>query len=316
MAHFDTTVEGQPKSIYIDGYLKANLERFKEMVHNDDMDCIILIDGQEGCGKSNLGQQIAKFFDSTFSTEDICFTGTQFNKRVISKDKFGCVLYDEALSGLNKMKSISSMSVGIVDMLAEIRQKNLFIIIILPTFFDLSKNVACWRSKCLLHVYFHGEKMQRGFFAAYNLNKKLMLFNAGKKFYNYNCIQPNFRGRFTKGYTVNELEYRKLKLINLRSYANDGHVEDSKIEQKYRYKLYKLADKLLESGIMNKGEMCELLEMSSTGLASFLNAGKEEFLSQQQKEELETQKLSRRMKEEFLNIRKKDKNFEKEKEIK
>jgi len=307
MAHYETP-EG--KSIYIDGYLLSNLQHFKKMVLHDDLDCIILVDGGEGAGKSVLAQQIAKFLDPSFGVGDICFSGSQFKKAVINAEKYKCIVFDEALSALNKMKSISSLNVSVVDLLAEVRQKNLFIIIILPSFFDLTKNVACWRSRALFHVYMKGEKFQRGFFNAYSYDKKLNLFIGGKKYYNYHCASPSFYGRFTNGYTVDETEYRKLKLTNLRAYAVDEDVEENKVEKRYRFKLFRLVDTLLEKGIMTRTEVGELVEMGSTALKSFLHVCGEDFVGVKEKEELEAIKLNRKMKEEFSKIQKKDKSFD------
>ncbi len=305
--HYETP-EG--KEVYIDGYLLSNLQQFKKMVLKDDLDCILLVDGGEGSGKSVLAQQMAKFLDPTFCVEDITFSGGQFKKAVIEAKKYKCIVFDEALSALNKMKSISSLNVSVVDLLAEVRQKNLFIIIILPSFFDLTKNVACWRSRALFHVYMKGQTFKRGFFNAYSYDKKLNLFIGGKKFYNYNCATPSFYGRFTNGYAVDELEYRKLKLTNLRAYAVDDDVEDNKVEKKYRYKLFRIVDSILEKGMMTKTDIADLVEMTGRTLTGFLNACREDFVTASEKEELEAIKLNRKMKEELRQIKKGDKGFE------
>jgi hypothetical protein len=99
-------------------------------------------------------------------------------------------------------------------MLAEIRQKNLFIFIVLPTFFDLDRYVALWRSRALIHIY-TGKSFERGYFMFFNTERKKDLYIYGKKTYSYKMPKANFFGRFPKGYMVNEAEYRKKKLDSL-----------------------------------------------------------------------------------------------------
>jgi hypothetical protein len=66
----------------------------------------------------------------------------------------------------------------------------------------------------LIHVYF-GSDFQRGFFAFYNSDKKKDLYIQGKKFYSYSQPRPNFIGRFTNLYTVDENAYRLKKKHSL-----------------------------------------------------------------------------------------------------
>ena len=81
-------------------------------------------------------------------------------------------------------------------------------------FFDLDKYVALWRSRVLVHVY-TAKDWERGFLAFYNIDKKKYLYMTGKKFYNYNNPKPNFIGRFTNAYVVDEAAYRLKKKNSL-----------------------------------------------------------------------------------------------------
>lgn len=44
-------VESGDVTLYLDGYLKSNLDIIKPKVVEDDFDCIFCIDGYEGFGK-------------------------------------------------------------------------------------------------------------------------------------------------------------------------------------------------------------------------------------------------------------------------
>jgi len=194
----------------MDGYLKSNLDIAKAEIVND-WDMIFCVDGPEGSGKSVFSMQGAYYCFSRFSIDNIAFNPNQFRRCVLSQPKYSAIVYDEAYTGLSSRATMSVINRALVSMLTEIRQKNLFIFVVLPCFFDLDKYVALWRSRILIHVYTHG--FQRGYFSFYNYDKKKDLYLNGKKFYSYFKPKPNFIGRFTNHYVVDEAEYRKRKNI-------------------------------------------------------------------------------------------------------
>jgi len=115
--------------------------------------------------------------------------------------------------------AMSEVNKGLMSVLAEIRQKNLFVFLVLPCFFELDKYAAIWRSRGLLHVY-TGENFERGKLSFYNQERKKTLYVLGKKFYSYRKPPPNFFCSFSKGYAVDSEEYTKKKLEALRGYSN------------------------------------------------------------------------------------------------
>ena len=198
---------------YVDGYLQLNLNRAIEIVKKD-WDMIFLYDGYEGSGKSVKAMQDAYYFDHTFNLDRVCFNPREFTSVIKSTKPHGAVIYDEAYTGLTSRAAMSLINRTLVKMLAEIRQKQLFVGIVMPTFFDLDKYVALWRSRVLIHVYI-GKDYKRGFFNFYNMERKKYLYVNGKKFYNYFKPIPNFKGRFTNYYVVDEAAYRKKKRDSL-----------------------------------------------------------------------------------------------------
>jgi hypothetical protein len=83
----------------------------------------------------------------------------------------------------------------------QMRQKNLLVILVLPTFFLLDKYAAIFRTRALIHVY--ENKGIRGYFRVYNYKKKIYLYLFGKQTYSYggskgtkHFITTNFKGRF------------------------------------------------------------------------------------------------------------------------
>jgi len=200
---------GTKNEFYIDGYLQSNFDVAKKAIRSD-WDMIFTIDGYEGTGKSVFAQQVAFYCDPTLILDRIVFNEEDFKKAVTNAGKYQAIIYDEAYGGLSSRAAMSNVNRSIIKMLTVIRAKNLFIFIVLPTFFDLDKYIALWRSRGLINVYSPGD-FERGYFSFYGREEKRKLYVTGKQEYNYGFGKPNFRGRFTNRYLVDEEAYRKKK---------------------------------------------------------------------------------------------------------
>ena len=197
----------------------------EEPYHNFSANDIIV----HNCGKSTLCMQNAFYCDSTLTLDRVTFNPKEFRKAILEAKKYQAVIYDEAYTGLNSRATMSMINRVLVSMLAEIRQKNLFVFVVMPTFFDLDKYVALWRSRALIHVY-TGDNFQRGYFAFFNADKKKELYVLGKKFYNYSKPKYNFIGRFTNHYVVDEAAYRLKKLESLKRREAEAAAIEIRIE--------------------------------------------------------------------------------------
>jgi hypothetical protein len=228
---------------YMDGYLKSNLDLVKKII-TKDWDMIFLVDGAEGSGKSVLTMQAAYYCDPTLTLDRVTFTPNEFRKAILKAEKYQAVVYDEAYSGLSSRAAMSLINRTLIKMLAEIRQKNLFVFVVMPSFFDVDKYVALWRSRVLIHVYL-GKTFQRGYFAFYNTDRKKDMYIKGKKFYGYVAV-PNFRGRFTNYYTVDEEGYRAKKRKALVSHESEGDKEefDRRMREELFERLFTLKDRV------------------------------------------------------------------------
>lgn len=221
-------IQVNDKKFYIDGYLKGNLDIARKVIKKD-WDMLFIYDGAEGSGKSVKAMQDAFYCDPTLTIDRITFTPTEFRKAIINAKPYQSIIYDEAYTGLSSRATMSLINRTLISMLAEIRQKNLFVFVVLPCFFDLDKYVALWRSRALIHVY-TGDGFERGRFAFYNSDRKKNLFVLGKKFYSYSKPSPNFLGRFTNFYPIDEEEYRKKKKESLINREKLRENEEIKIE--------------------------------------------------------------------------------------
>jgi len=220
-----------PKTGYISEYfmetrLKENLDKTaKDVLSKKDKDCFIIVDGAEGSGKSTLALQIGKYVDPTLDLSRVVFDAESFRQAIFKAKKNQCIVFDEAFNGLSSRSSLSAMNRVLVGLMMQMRQKNLFVIMVLPTFFLLERYAAIFRTKALVHVY--ESKGIRGYFRVYNKKLKKLLYLIGKKDYSYNhkSVRTRFYGRFYGKFALGddktEEKYRKKKMKALESTSQD-----------------------------------------------------------------------------------------------
>ena len=165
--------EGQHDQYSMDGTLVKILDKAKKIVKKD-WDMVFVVDGKEGAGKSVFAQQVAYYLDPTLNLTRVVFSPFEFQDAVYKAKKFQAIVYDEAYGGLSSKGTMSKVNKMLVKMFTEIRSRNLFIFIVLPSIFLLDKTPAIWRSRVLFRVY--DRKFQRGFFEFYNSDRKKELY--------------------------------------------------------------------------------------------------------------------------------------------
>ena len=160
-----------------------------------------------------VGAYMAKQFNSPFDLSNVCLNPLEFKKKVSEANKKEVVIYDEAHRGMGSVGALSEINKLLKDLMMEMGQKNLFVFVVLPTFFLLERYVALFRANGLFHVYTN--KGRRGYWVYFNEKNKKNLFLKGKREFNYNCMAyPKFRGRFFDQYPVDEQEYREKKRLS------------------------------------------------------------------------------------------------------
>lgn len=210
----------KPIEYYMDDRLKHNLDNniIPDLREKRDKDYFMVVDGEERAGKSTLAFQIGKYVDPTLNLDRVVFNAEDFRKKAMNAKKGECIIFDEAFVGLSSRASLSGVNKTLVSMMMQVGQKNLFFIIVMPTFFLLDRYVAIWRSRSLVHVY--ESKGKRGYFKVYNRAKKKLLYLRGKQTYSYLTrgkykIETSFKGRFYGKFALGdeneEKRYRKKK---------------------------------------------------------------------------------------------------------
>ncbi len=213
---------GEKITYYLDPRLKRNLdEKVIPSLKNKDKDCVLCFDGAEGSGKSTMALQVGRYVDHTLDLSRVVFDAESFRQAIFKAKKRQCVIFDEAFTGLSSRSSLSAMNRVLVSLMMQVRQKNLFIIFVLPTFFLLDKYVAIFRSRALIHVY--ESKGIRGYYKLYNKKVKKYLYLAGAKTYSYNHKnvwtrnKGRFYGTFALGGPEVEKKYRDIKIKALEN---------------------------------------------------------------------------------------------------
>jgi hypothetical protein len=188
-----TKVDINGCSIYLDETLRLNLDGLKELVRKKWDGCG-LITGEEGAGKTTLALQLALYLDPTFNINKVAFDAGEFERIVDKAEPMSCVLWDES----DQLGSAwaSQMMQTLKRFFKRIRKKQLFLLLVTPTLWDLNKYFVIHRTRFLLHVY-AGDRMERGYFKFFARAKKKNLFLYGYKTWNDEAERPDFRGRFT-----------------------------------------------------------------------------------------------------------------------
>tara|TARA_Y100000310_G_scaffold315737_1_gene366616 strand:+ start:4023 stop:4838 length:816 start_codon:yes stop_codon:yes gene_type:complete len=258
--------EGTDKEYRMDGYLKSDLDHMKQQI-KDDWDFVIIVDGLEGAGKSVFAQQIAYYLHEAkeeFSVKNICFSGEEFRKRCQEVPQYSAVIFDESFRGLSSRGTMSKQNKNLVRMLNEVRQRNLYIILVIPSFFELDRYPAIHRSQALYHVKVD-KNSKRGFFLAYGVDRKKTLYLFGKKGYNYYAAKQNYYGNYPKHYCVNENEYKKRKWN--AQFEDEEEKQEGKFETRYRNYTLILMEELKQRGLEIR-EIANLLDTTPDSLYS------------------------------------------------
>jgi len=170
------------KKYSIDKSLVTKLDLMVKRMQGTD-DNLVLIDGDEGQGKSNLAAAIGYYMAYTckrpWSIKNIFFNLDDLIDFAIKTDE-QIIIWDEgALGGLasewwnkNQKKFLKLLMVA--------RKKKHFWVICIPKFFKLNEYFVIDRSIALIHVYSR-DNIQKGRFCYFNKSKKEKLYYDWKR---------------------------------------------------------------------------------------------------------------------------------------
>lgn len=244
--------------IPLDGILKQNLDRMMVDIRKDD-DVLLIIDGKERIGKSVLAMQIGFYMSGgKFELKDVCLTPEEFKNRVMEAEKYRVIIFDEAYMGLASEDHMKHYNRLLKKMLITVGQKNLILILVLPSVFELSKYAVLHRSDALISCFKKGGK--RGYFMFYNEHRLKNIYIFGKKTYSYGFKKHNFWGNYPNYYTIDEKEYREKKDKALQEFLSDDETKDVSVRTRTLYNAINMIKKL-DPSITNK-EIADKLDLS------------------------------------------------------
>jgi len=213
MAYEIKTIKGL--DIAVDTFFRQKLDNVKTLLKKK-WDCVFLIDGIEGCGKSTLSFICAWYIaDGEITMRNIC-EGTEDAVEKLQNLPNGSVLIiDEGSLMFSSKEVMRKEQRRLEKILQVIRQKCMCLIIVSPSFFNLNKYISVERSRFLLHVY-TDPNLNRGRFCYFSQKKKRRLYSAGKKNFNsYEKPRSDFVSRFVKFELPFNEEYLRLKQRSL-----------------------------------------------------------------------------------------------------
>lgn len=212
---------------YIDDILKANLDVLAEKIV-DDLQFLGICSSstyEVRSGKSTFLQQIGEYYTDSinrqhklnlkFDMNNIVFNSEDLITRAFKLPKYSVLIMDE--NDEVDEHYFSKLSKNLRKFFKKSGQLNLFILMIVPNFFELKKGYAVSRSNFLIDVRFEG-KFERGYFRFYSFDRKRELYVRGKKTNDYNVVKADFTGRFVGGYAVDRDKYLKGKLDDLKKH--------------------------------------------------------------------------------------------------
>lgn len=250
-------------SIYLDGYLHTSFSDAKRVMQKKNLDLVVVCSGYPGSGKSKIISQLASFCDPNF-TEDLMFQNSEpFIEHCKNPDTkiLSAAVLDEAWEGLSSSQVRKEIGRVLMSILNKVRQKRLFIFLVLPDFFDLSKNIAVFRSRWLIHCY--GEEFgDVGRFAAFDRNAKRKLYTKGKKDEDYNIIPASCYGSFTEGDAENFNWHRYETKIKPEGLENDAVIP--LVEKKQTIQRDKLINYIKNDLGKSVEEICKIGGMVKT----------------------------------------------------
>jgi len=173
-------------------------------------------------GKSSLVSQIGAYYTEqvnkmhklnlTFDVNNVVFKSEDLIKKAFEIPRYSCLILDEGDALVEHYAS--RIARDLRKFFRKSGQLNLFIILILPDFFELPQTYATSNSNFLVNVKFEGE-FDRGFFEFFSFSQKKNLYLFGKKNRDWKAAPSSFDGKFPKLYAFDEKEYRERKLADL-----------------------------------------------------------------------------------------------------
>jgi len=263
--------------ISIDSYLAKKLDLMCKKVTKHNFDNLLIIDGDEGFGKTNLASAVCGYVSvktkRELTNDNVFFLiDDMINFAIKTKEKI--IWWDEGALGGLASEGYTKVQTKLLKLLYIARKKKHFYVFVIPKFYKLREAIID-RSIALLHVYSR-DGITRGRFAYYKTASMDKLFGYWykKKEKGYNQFY-NRCGSFSKTLSkvINGPKYERQKDKAILSIGNDKFSKEDKELNKIKQEYTKLKRSIAKAVIPNtsKQKMADLLGISSRTLQRWGN---------------------------------------------
>ncbi len=188
------------KEYYLENKLIEKLDLIVKRLKGSD-DAVIIIDGDEGVGKTNLSVALCYYIafktKRKYGIENIFFDLDELITYA-SQTEGKIIHWDEGALGGMSIQWWKENQIKFVQLLMIARKKKHFITICIPKFHKLQEYLIVDRSIALLHAYAR-RNLEKGRFFYFTKKKKESLFNYWKRSHKKNYIMfKSFAGTFPK----------------------------------------------------------------------------------------------------------------------
>jgi len=187
--------------------LQVNLDIIKKMLVDHDMDYLLTIVGRERIGKSSLALEIATRFDPDFTVDQVVFDIPSLYEQVYKLNKGQVVIIDEGATAFFAREAMSTDVREGVKLLTVMGERNLLVILCVPSFFIIDKYIRQHRVAGLIKV------TKRGRFKFYSKRRlKQSYYNSKSNAFVWAtpCFVesfPKFKGDIWSAYKEKKAEY-------------------------------------------------------------------------------------------------------------
>lgn len=210
------------KNFFMEEKLIGKLDLMIDRMNGTD-DNVVVVDGEEGQGKTNIVAGICYYVSNKtgreYNIKNIFFDLDELIK-FASETKEKIIHWDEGALGGLSVQWWKANQIKFVQLLMIARKKKHFIVICIPKFHKLQEYLIVDRSIALIHVYSR-QNIHKGRFFYYTKQKKELLFDEWKRIHRksygkYRSFGGSFLEYMKKVFTeeqINEYEVKKDKAI-------------------------------------------------------------------------------------------------------
>jgi hypothetical protein len=256
------------KKFYVEKALYNNILFCIERWRNKH-DNLLIIDGDEGIGKSEIARQIGYIYSYEtkipFSVENVFFDIEEMSEYARTQ-RNKIIIWDEAVLGGMAEDKYKDSQQELIKMLITSRKYGHFYIFVIPKIRKLADYIAEDRALALIRVY-SPNMLDRGYFKSYAKEKKNLIsqFERQKRKYS---IDPDFRGKFT--------DCSNLNLIDMEAYENKKDkailsIGNKKKQSNEKKHLKTLCNYLKDNKILTKKAISEVLDVEPSYITRLTN---------------------------------------------